>query len=76
MTPDADMHAVIRHLAHQLNNPLASIIGFTELILENADALEAQVRTDVEKIHHEAIRMRDILYTAQRSIETGTATDT
>ena len=47
-------------LVHELNNPLASIIGFSELLL--GSELENAVRKDVEKIHREAIRMKEILH--------------
>jgi PAS domain S-box-containing protein len=47
-------------VAHELNNPLTSVLGFAELLLHNP-ATDASTRHDVEIIAHEAVRARDIV---------------
>lgn len=51
---------LVAGVAHELNNPLTGIIGFSELILTRRH-LDEQVRRDLEKINGEAIRARKIV---------------
>jgi signal transduction histidine kinase len=46
-------------IAHEINNPLTGVLGFSELVL-SADIPEA-VRADVEVIHAEARRAADVV---------------
>ena len=54
--------------AHELNNPLAAICGFAQLLLR--DARDADDRSALETIHHEAARagriVKDLLTFARR----------
>ncbi len=47
-------------VAHELNNPLTSVLGFAELLLRNP-AVDDATRRDVEVIAREAWRARDIV---------------
>jgi PAS domain S-box-containing protein len=47
-------------VAHELNNPLTSVLGFAELLLHNPET-DSSTRHDVEIIAHEAKRARDIV---------------
>ena len=47
-------------VAHELNNPLTSVLGFAELLLHNP-AVDASARHDVAIIAREAVRARDIV---------------
>ena len=47
-------------VAHELNNPLTSVLGFAELLLHNP-ATDTSTQHDVEIIAHEAMRARDIV---------------
>ena len=47
-------------VAHELNNPLTSVLGFAELLVHNP-ATDAATRRDVEIIAREAVRARDIV---------------
>jgi signal transduction histidine kinase len=49
-------------VAHEINNPLTSIIGFTRLLLEDLPA-DDQMRADLEIIDREAARTRRIVRT-------------
>jgi PAS domain S-box-containing protein len=46
-------------VAHEINNPLTGILGFSELLLESA--LPDNIRKDVEIIHSEARRSAEII---------------
>jgi hypothetical protein len=60
--------AVLAGAAHELNNPLAAIMGFSQLLLRRRWPLED--RTALEAIHHEALRsatiVKDLLALARR----------
>ena len=47
-------------IAHELNNPLTTVAGFTELILDEM-ATDAPHRADVEMVLHEALRARGVV---------------
>jgi PAS domain S-box-containing protein len=46
--------------AHELNNPLTSILGFAQLLLSR-ETLDANIRKKIEIIHQEADRSRTIV---------------
>ncbi len=45
--------------AHELNNPLTSIIGLSQLLMQ--EQLSSQIRDDIESIHREAQRAASII---------------
>jgi PAS domain S-box-containing protein len=47
-------------VAHEINNPLTSVLGFAELLL-NSPTLDTAARHDLETIVREAMRARDIV---------------
>ncbi|MFH1186244.1 MAG: ATP-binding protein [Chloroflexota bacterium] len=47
-------------VAHELNNPLTTVSGFAELILDETPA-EAPYRADLERVLHEARRARSVV---------------
>lgn len=47
-------------IAHELNNPLTSVVGFTELSLESLPT-ESQLRNDLELVLREANRARSVV---------------
>lgn len=59
----ASLGTLLATAAHELNNPLAAISGFSQLLL--ASPLSAETREALEMIHHEASRaartVRDLL---------------
>jgi signal transduction histidine kinase len=56
----AEVSARLRAIAHELNNPLAVMMGFTQLIGLNT-ACPASVLADVEKVHSELKRVVEIV---------------
>ena len=46
---------------HEINNPLSAIIGNTELLLMELDDLPEKSARKLKTIHHESLRVRDIL---------------
>jgi signal transduction histidine kinase/CheY-like chemotaxis protein len=64
----ASLGAVLAGAAHELNNPLAAIMGFSQLLLRQRMPLED--RSALEAIHHEAMRsatiVKDLLALARR----------
>jgi PAS domain S-box-containing protein len=61
---------LVAGVAHELNNPLQSVMGFTELLLRNEDRPE--VRHDLERVQVEADRaariVRNLLAFVRRSV--------
>ena len=60
---------LVSGVAHELNNPLQSILGFTELLIDAED--RAEPRRDLEQVRSEAIRagkiVRNLLAFVRRS---------
>lgn len=48
-------------LNHEINNPLAAVLGNTELLMMEAESLSERSRRKLETIHRESMRIRDIL---------------
>lgn len=46
-------------IAHELNNPLTSILGFSKLLLEKN--IDDDIKEDIAIINHEAIRAADVV---------------
>jgi PAS domain S-box-containing protein len=68
----ASLGTTLAGVAHELNNPLAAITGFTQLMLRRT--VSEEDRTALETINHEALRaaniVRDLLALArQREVE-------
>lgn len=61
---------LVSGVAHELNNPLTGILGFSELILEDQSQPEL-IKKDIKKIHNEAMRcskiVRSLLTFARKS---------
>jgi two-component system NtrC family sensor kinase len=51
---------LISGVAHELNNPLTSVLGFSQLLLSNSH-LSKRVRQSLERIHYDAERARIIV---------------
>jgi signal transduction histidine kinase len=47
-------------VAHELNNPLTSVVGFTEIVLDDLPQ-DSSVRTDLELVLQEARRARSVV---------------
>ncbi len=56
----ATIGLLVSGVAHEVNNPLAAILGFTDLLLENPAIPEA-AREDLQIILHETQRTKDIV---------------
>ncbi|HEY2459443.1 MAG TPA: PAS domain S-box protein [Candidatus Acidoferrum sp.] len=56
----ATIGRLVSGVAHEVNNPLAAILGFTDLLLENPD-VPAAARDDLQIILQETQRTKDIV---------------
>ena len=56
----ATIGRLVSGVAHEVNNPLAAILGFTDLLLENP-AMPENAREDLQIILHETQRTKDIV---------------
>lgn len=56
----ATIGRLVSGVAHEVNNPLAAILGFTDLLLENP-AIPENAREDLQIILHETQRTKDIV---------------
>jgi nitrogen-specific signal transduction histidine kinase len=54
--PLHEIEAALRELTHELNNPLAILVGFTQLLMCNSDCSE-KIRADMEKLYLETARI-------------------
>jgi PAS domain S-box-containing protein len=56
----AEIATNLRTFAHDLNNPLAVIMGFSQLLILNAGC-QGKVRTDIEKLYSELKRVIQVV---------------
>lgn len=52
---------LVSGVAHELNNPLAAVMAFSELLLASSAATDDDARSAIETIHHEAGRAAKIV---------------
>ncbi|HXN23293.1 MAG TPA: PAS domain S-box protein [Candidatus Dormibacteraeota bacterium] len=56
----ATIGRLVSGVAHEINNPLAAIVGFTDLLIENPDVPES-AKTDLQVILQESQRTKEIV---------------
>jgi len=56
----AEIASNLRSFAHDLNNPLAVLMGFTQLLVLNGDC-QGTIRSDIEKLYSELKRVIQVV---------------
>ncbi len=55
------MAALGAGVAHEINNPLAGVLGLTQVLIARGDELDARAQRSLHTIEREALRVRDIV---------------
>lgn len=51
---------LVSGVAHEINNPLTSILGFSEVLLSRSD-LSARLRSQIQTIREESVRLKNLV---------------
>lgn len=73
MEDNAELTRILGRTAHNMRTPLTSIVGFAELIMEDADASE-QIKEHASIVRDEAKKLAEMLegsFTVMRRLADG-----
>ena len=58
---DRESRTALRRLQHEMRTPLGQIIGYSEMLLEEAREEHAEFVPDLERIHHAAEQLLGVV---------------
>ncbi len=68
------IYAIVQNLSHDVKTPLTSVLGFTQLLLEDA-GLTAKQREYLEMIESDAKRLDEIVHASVANLNSVLGTD-
>jgi signal transduction histidine kinase len=58
---EIEILAFLRNLSHELRSPLASILGYAELILLSEEELPEEIKANAQAIYNNGIKLQEII---------------
>ena len=58
---EIEIIAFLRNLSHELRSPLASILGYAELILLSEEELPEEIKADAQAIYNNGNKLQELI---------------
>jgi len=58
---ETEILAFLRNLSHELRSPLASVLGYAELILMSEDEISEEVKSHAQAIYNNGNKLQELI---------------